>query len=252
MGWSYKASCGVYTGQYHQMEGSPCQDKIALHQTREVLCAALSDGAGSRPDSGLGAACVTRHVSQLLCSQFDMLWTMEPDSLANLLVQSCQTQLAQEDPLLDALACTLLFFAGHQDGRYLAGHLGDGVQILVQGDQLSVFSPPENGDALNETFFITEDRAAEHLRLRRGHWVASGALLLMSDGMSASLYQQETGQPAPGCRTLAKWLRQKDETTMDQVLFDNMDRLFSRHSPDDLSLVLLVWEPQEETEEEMG
>ncbi|MCI8400271.1 MAG: protein phosphatase 2C domain-containing protein [Oscillibacter sp.] len=239
----YKMSAAAWVGRRHQELGVPCQDCFALERSEDarVCCAALADGAGSRTRSELGAACVTRCVSRLLCGEFDALW--ETEDLAGYLVRRCVQALALEEPPVYELASTLLFFAGHSDGRWIAGHLGDGVQIHVGDDgALSVFSPPENGAYQNETFFLTAPDAAEHLRLRRGRSEGPGSLLLMSDGMSESLYQYATGTPAPACRKVAQWLRDGDEEAVSQALEQNMKQVFSLRTGDDLSLAAVCWE----------
>lgn len=238
----YKISRAVCTGRSHLSAGLPCQDKIALCREGNAFCAALADGAGSCSRSDLGAACVTQCAAELLCRRFDELWTMEDSILAEYLTQACVQALYKQEPPIHELASTLLFFAGHTDGRYLSGHLGDGVQILVRDGRPLVFSPPENGEYQNETFFITAGDAAEHLRLRRGRLEAPGALLLMSDGMAESLYQRSTGEPAPACHTIALWLRDGDEETISRALESNMRQIFSKHSGDDLSLAVITWD----------
>lgn len=237
----YKISLAAYTGRRHQAEGLPCQDKVCLARTEHVFCAALADGAGSRENSELGAACVTEYVAGLLTEGFEDLWTMEPEALAERVTEDCVRALAQLEPPIYELASTLLFFAGHKDGRYLAGHLGDGVQILVDEAGPRVFSPPENGVYQNETFFITAEDAADHLRLKKGTLTGEAALLLMSDGMAESLYQHRTATPASACRTISGWLREGDEAVISEALRQNMEKIFSAHSGDDLSLIVITW-----------
>lgn len=238
----YRVGRAVCTGRAHLLAGLPCQDQIALCRSGEGgVCAALADGAGSRAKSDLGAACVTQCAAQLLCRRFDTLWAMEDRALAETLTASCTRALRRQALPASELASTLLFFAGHADGRYLAGHLGDGVLIWVQNGKSRVLSPPENGDYPNETFFITVGSAAEHLRLYRGRLEAPGALLMMSDGMAESLYQKSTGTPAPACASIARWLREGGEETASQALESNMRQIFSRHSGDDLSLAAVAW-----------
>ncbi len=238
----YKCSFASAAGVSHQTQNIPCQDRTCVLRGEAVLACALADGAGSRASSHIGAECVTQCVCEFLSKQFDALWTMPPDAISSLLVRECTAALEQMEPPIYELACTLLFFAGHQDGRFLSGHLGDGVQIYVPDEgAASVFSPPENGEYQNETFFITSDDAAAHLRLRQGVWHGAGSLLLMSDGMADSLYQHNSGIPARACVTLAEWLRDGDEAVISQALAENMERIFSRHTADDMSLVLLSW-----------
>ena len=238
----YKVSQAVCTGTRHQTEGLPCQDRTGTERGGDVICCALADGAGSRSSSEVGAACVTQFVSGLFCQAFEALWAMEDCAVARRIVELCCEALARQTPPIYDLACTLLFYAAHRDGRFLAGHLGDGIMILEQSGQLSVFSPPENGTYHNETFFITGEDAAEHLRIRRGIRTQPGTLLMMSDGTAESLYHYATQTPAPACRILAQWLREGDEDAVSGALRENMEQIFSSHTGDDMSLILLNWQ----------
>ena len=241
----YKASLAVRTGRYHEAQGVLCQDRAEVFRENGTVCAALADGAGSRASSHVGAACVTHHISRLVCREFEELWAMADGPLARYLTESCIRELSRQKQPTNDLACTLLFFAGRPDGRFLSGHLGDGIQIRITGGTASVFSPPENGDYQNETYFITTEDAASRLRLRRGILPPSGALLMMSDGMAESLYQRDTATPAAACLRMASWLQEGEEDVISQALAENMDRVFSRHSRDDLSLVILAWEEKD-------
>ncbi len=244
----YKVSSAVYAGTRHQRELVPCQDCVHIVRDCPVLCCALSDGAGSCANSRQGAECVTAVVTEVLCHEFECIWEMEPDEEAQFVIQQCYTALAAQEPPIHEMACTLLFCACHQDGRFLSGHLGDGVMVLEQADILSVFSYPENGEYQNETYFITGEQAEKHLRLRRGIWSKEGTLLLMSDGTADSLFEYATRKPAAACRTLAAWLRDGDEAVIDAVLLKNMEKKFTAHTTDDMSLILISCQREAKTE----
>lgn len=238
----HKISGAVHPGRQHLAEGRPCQDRIRMARGRNVVCCALADGAGSRPSSQLGAECVTRTVTELLAQDFERLWALEEPLVIERILACCTQALRElEHPIYD-LACTLEFCGAHMDGRYLAGHLGDGVMILEQCGETSVFSYPENGEYQNETCFITEEDAKEYLRIKRGRWNEGGVLLLMSDGMADSLFQYSTQTPAKVCGTLAEWIRDGDEEQVSQALAENMQTVFSKHTADDMSLILLCWQ----------
>lgn len=238
----YKVSWAVCAGRRHQQEGTPCQDWVAVRRKDAVVCCALADGAGSRSRSELGAECVTQAVSELLSSQFETLWTLEDSTLASAVIDHCVQELKRLEPPIYELACTLLFCAAHRDGRFLAGHLGDGVMIREEGGALSVFSPPDNGEYQNETYFITGGDAVDRLRVRRGQWTAQGTLLLMSDGTADSLYHYADGTPAAACQTLAAWLRDGEEKVISQALQNNLEHTFAKRTGDDMSLILLSWQ----------
>ena len=161
----YKASMAVRVGLYHEACGMPCQDRVVVYRENGVVCAALADGAGSREYSALGAETVTRHIAKFLCQNFRELQDMAETSAAHWLVDNCTQVLLQLEHPLRELACTLLFFAAQEDGTFLSGHLGDGIQISIKHRVAEVFSLPENGEYQNETYFITGQDAADHLRI---------------------------------------------------------------------------------------
>lgn len=240
--FEFEVSSAVCTGRAHRNAGLPCQDQIAIRRGEGTICTALADGAGSRPRSETGAACVTACVSGALSERFEEFWPLEDPALADRLVQLCLSALARQKLPVYDMACTLLFFAAHQDGRFLAGHLGDGVMISATEAGLRVFSHPENGADTSETFFITGPDAGEHLRLFRGQLPESGTLLLMSDGMAESLYQRSTETPAPVCGRIAQWVHEGDPEIVSQSLERNMETLCAQRSADDLSLIAAAWE----------
>ena len=237
----YKASMAVRAGLYHKTHGMSCQDRVAVHRENGVVCVALADGAGSREHSAVGAELVTQHIVKLLCQNFREVQDMADTSAVHWLKDSCIQKLLQLEHPLRELACTLLFFAAQEDGTFLSGHLGDGIQISIKHRVAEVFSLPENGEYQNETYFITGQDAADHLRMQKGTLSESGGLLMMSDGMAESLYQRRTGRLASACQQMVQWLQEGEETAISQALENNMERIFSKHSEDDLSLVLLTW-----------
>lgn len=238
----YKISWTVRTGRQHQARNLPGQDRVQVYRDGDRVCVALADGAGSRENSHLGAECVTRTVSQLLGRDFDRLWEMDQDQRGREVLARCLEALEQLTPPIYELASTLLFFAADGGGHYLSGHLGDGVQILVEEGTSRVFSPPENGAYQNETYFLTGADAAEHFRLRQGQLEEPGVLLMMSDGVAESLYQYQSRQPAPACATIARWIAEGEEDVITQALEQNMERTFAARSADDLSLAVIAWE----------
>ena len=248
---TYKVSWGICTGRRHLQEGIPCQDCIAVCRGEPVLCCALADGAGSRNSSHLGADCVTQTVARQMTDHFEELWAMEDPQLAKEVISGCVQALSQLEPPIYELASTLLFCAAHRDGRYLAGHLGDGVMVLEKNGALLVFSAPENGEYQNETYFITGVDAQQHLRLQRGRWTEPGTLLLMSDGTADSLYHYADQTPAAACQTLAAWLRDGEEDVISQAIQNNLERTFAKRTSDDMSLILLAWRGDGEADMEV-
>lgn len=237
----YKISFALCTGTGHLRQGLPCQDRVAVVRTEEVAACVLADGAGSCRHSDTGADCVTKAAAGMLAAQFERLWSLGPQARGEKILWECMRTLQDQSYPLHDMSCTLLFCASHQDGRYLAGHLGDGIMLLELDDTLSVFSMPENGEQDNETFFVTGVDAPERLRLYQGCWTGTGTLFLMSDGTAESLYQYSDRTPAVACRIMASWLRKGEEDVISQALERNMQQKFAAHTLDDMSLILLSW-----------
>lgn len=237
----FKASWAAVTGSAHQQMGIPCQDSVYVCKGAGVICVALADGAGSRSMSHLGSAAVTETVCKLLCQEFSDLYTAEDHVVAQRILTCCLERLNRLPHPLWELASTLLFFASDDQGHFLSGHLGDGVQIMVQQGDARVFSIPDNGETPGVTWFVTSPDALNHFRIERGQLPEHGEILLMSDGMAAGLYQYDTQEPAPACVTVSRWLREEEETVINEALKENMQILFSHKSSDDLSLTIISW-----------
>lgn len=241
----YKISTGLCTGISHLRQGLPCQDRIAVKKTETVVAGVLADGAGSCRHSDIGADCVTKAAADLLFAHFESLWLQKPETRGKRILNACMQALCRQSYPVCDMACTLLFFAAHQDGRFLAGHLGDGVIILEQRNELSVFSRPENGAQPNETFFVTSADALMHLRIYQGRWSGTGAFFLMSDGTADSLYHYSDQMPAAACRTIASWLRNGSEDVISQALEMNMKQRLSANTADDMSILVCSWSDEQ-------
>ena len=244
----FKISLASVTGVDHSRRKVPCQDKTAVFAGDDYTTAALADGAGSRPYSHIGAEQATVAIASKLYVRFEDFWNYEPHMTATGAWVEATNAMLNEPYSLHDQACTLLFFAIAEDGRYISGHIGDGVQILVEPDgKMRVFSPPENGEYENETWFITGDDAVEHLRIQKGRLEAGSTLLMMSDGTAKSLYQSSSGEPAPACRTIARWLENQPEDEVSFLLEKNMYKVFRSRTMDDMSLIVIrVQEKQED------
>ena len=143
----FKISLARVTGSDHSLHNIPCQDKTAVFAGDDYTTAALADGAGSRPYSHIGAELATVAVASKLNVRFEDFWEYEPHMVATgAWVEATNAMLNKPYSLYDQ-ACTLLFVAIAEDGRYISGHIGDGVQILVEPNgEMRTFSPPENGE----------------------------------------------------------------------------------------------------------
>ena len=252
--------CGIAVqGKDHIGAGVPCQDNVAAAHANGVHAIALSDGGGSRRFSQIGSEYSTRAVCELLVEKFEDFYTRmdkiekgHPKAEKMLLglrleildtvLDALRTQVTPERALPD-FGCTLQF-AAVKDGRYVAGHVGDGVIAALYQKGLErkveVLSHPENGDGPNITFFITDHDAKDHLRLTHGECRQLEGVLMMSDGPEEVLY----GAGGMHRNTLklfdnfAGVGRAEYTAALEKFLHSSI----SKHSFDDLSLNVLYLE----------
>ena len=253
--------CGTAVqGKDHIAAGVVCQDNVASASKNGVHAIALSDGGGSRKFSQIGSEYATKAVCALLVEKFDeyyaaqeaiakggakaekLLLRLRLEILDNVL-DALRTQVTAERTLRD-FGCTLQF-AAIKDGRYITGHVGDGVMAALYQRGLSrrveVLSHPENGDGPNITFFITDHNAKDHLRLSHGECRQLEGILMMSDGPEEVLYNAAGGMHQNTLKlfdNFAGVTRAQYEANLERFL----SRTVARHSFDDLSLNLLYLE----------
>lgn len=212
-----------------------------------MACIALADGAGSRQRSEIGAEAVVRASLRMLEAQFDEIYGMcglDKGAAQSHIHQHLMTVLRHVAAMhyceVNDLASTLLFVA-HNRGRFIAGHIGDGVIAKVDGDgSAQTLSHPENGEYANTTVFVTDSSAKIRLRLFHGELDARVAgFVLMSDGCAESLYNKQSGNPAAAVSKLIAWNATLSRNNINSVLRSNLEQSFSKKSSDDCSLALL-------------
>lgn len=169
-----------------------------------MLC--LADGAGSATHSAYGAQAVTYAGCALLAERFHDFAAGEDAAQAReQIVSGLQARLMETADRLGCavtdLASTFLAVALSED-RFVIAHIGDGVIGYVKHGELKVASTPDNSEFANETTFVTSGGAAASLRLFRGSLEGVSGFILMSDGTSASLFDQRTKSLAPACAKL--------------------------------------------------
>ncbi len=212
-----------------------------------MACAALADGAGSRPRSEVGAEAVVRTTLRMLSSQFDEIYGMHdgavdgaPRHIHGELLKSLSRAARKENCDVSALASTLLFVA-HKGSRFLAGHIGDGVIARIDdAGAPHTLSSPDNGEFANSTVFVTDAIAVERFRIFRGTAEAGASgFVLMSDGCAESLYDKRAAAPAAAISKLHAWNQVLPRKKMDAILLANLEQTIAQKSADDCSLALL-------------
>lgn len=244
--FSCKTTCAFVAGRSHLKAQTPCQDYVAARESNEVTCISLAKGAGSRAKSEIGAQVAVTATLGFVCKNFESLWqNMDKHNAkaAQRLVNRCLDAFRRKSAKLGGdindLACTLSFVA-YSRGRYLAGHLGDGVIASVDADgQLQALSHPDNGELANTALFLTDHKAASQLRLYRGQIEATTGFAIMSDGSAESLYDKSSGVPAPAIQQLLEWNATLPRKKMKEVLGNHLQQSIASQTEDDCSIGLL-------------
>lgn len=249
MVWRVFAAAAV--GSSHVQAGLPCQDAYAFQVVGDALLATVCDGAGSAASSHVGARLVStgvvnelvRHLLSARASgskpwpegveeAYDWMRELLSEVRAGL-IRHAQ---AAESPLAD-FATTLVGVVTTPVGGWFF-HVGDGVGVADACNGGTSVSQPENGEYANETYFITGEDWAPHLRLLR--IVAPQRLALMSDG-AASFVMGKGNEAlfAPFITPVEKFLLATDEASGSEALARTLgDARTDRITPDDKTLLL--------------
>lgn len=232
------------TGRGHLRQELPCQDKVFSLEAFGVRSAALADGAGSAGLSHFGAETVSEEVCRLLTERFEDFYHEEDgvkvkETILLRLHQKLQEQAEALGGTLQDLASTLLFVAV-SEGRYILGHLGDGVIGYMAGDRLKVASEPDNGEFANETVFVTSSASLKSLRLMRGQLDKIQGFVLMSDGSEASLYDKQRKELAPVLGNIMGMMTTVSQEELQRRLQESMENVVRQKTQDDCSLVIFM------------
>lgn len=239
----------VQQGDLHKALGIPCQDYVSECHNPYVSAVALCDGAGSCANSEKAAEAFSATVAEILTLAFDRLYLYaerrDASMLAKVFLECLHRENGLRDYWNDDALTTLLFAAIHKDGRWLAGHVGDGAILFHNALGTQVLSPPENGFSSSETYFINEaeELSLAHLRFyhNRSHGFIS--FLLTSDGCEGSLLEEMKQPSTIAVKLFQHWSSNK-ANAFQQYLTGALIRYFSQHSDDDLSIALLGNEPE--------
>lgn len=174
MAWHVHAASAI--GSAHLEDGRPCQDAVAHRRVGDVLVAAVCDGAGSSARSHVGARLLSESLVDELAAAVVAgglgpglpRATLEAP-LAAFVAAARERLLAQarlDGAAPGDYATTLVgAVAGPAGGFFF--HVGDGIAVARPRapERPEVVSLPENGEYVNETYFVTGEEWRAHLRL---------------------------------------------------------------------------------------
>ena len=236
-------------GTSHTRVGLPCQDALVYQAGENSLLVALSDGAGTAERSQSGAqAAVQAALASLTISldgslPVDQAAWQEALCAAFVDARSALQSLAEfEQQPLRAYAATLILAIATAD-RLAVAQLGDGAVVAGESpDQLFLVNRPQRGEYANETYFLTQEDALEHVQVSVNER-AVNSLAVMSDGLTRLALRLPAQVPyLPFFQPLFAFATHAEEEQIAAghlLEFLNSERVCDR-TDDDKSLVLAV------------
>lgn len=236
-------------GVSHIKANLPCQDAHEwLVLPSGTLIAAVADGAGSAKESQTGARVACRTAMDLLAKELAAAGSasapVEP-CLRRAIAAAREAVIAEAEQLkmpARELASTLMLLA-IEPNRATAAQIGDGAALVLNQDgALHALTQPVESEYLNETLFLTSDRALDQLQVREWAGPARG-LAMFSDGLQMlALKWPERTPHKPFFDPLFRFVESEADA---QVRLDKIEKFLqspriAERADDDLTLVLAL------------
>jgi hypothetical protein len=239
-------------GESHLKNGLPCQDyqsSVVLPSgDGQALLIALADGAGSAEYSDLGARLAVEAALEVLGKDLTAPHSPQLDfdrSMRSAFENAQQAlfELAAEDNIPARSLATTLTCVAALDGFLIVGQLGDGSVIVQTGEEeLQAVTQPQRGEYANETYFLVQEDALEHLQVQVLHYPVR-RLAVLSDGLIRLALQMPANLPhVPFFKPLfafAASVKDSETAAVQLASFLSSERVSAR-TDDDKSLVLAV------------
>ena len=242
MSKEWKVAGTYVAGISHERQKKGCHDRYAYKYNNGAISISLADGAGSALKPEVGADIATKQVNKTVTKHFDYIFESDIFSASHKLTHAIRTTFGiyakRYNCNIKDLATTLLF-ACVKDDKFIAGHIGDGILACLKNDELVVLSPPDNGEFVNETYFITSNSYKSRFRLFKGSLNEIEGFVLMTDGTCESLFDKREKKLAPVVFTLFEWLDNYSMAEVNSALKVNFEGLIRKKTTDDCSIGLL-------------
>ena len=201
---SWRVAGAAVTGVSHQRLGLPCQDfqsyRVLPAGRGTALLVALADGAGSAEHAQQGAeqAVVAALDALEQCLRVERTAPLDLDAMIRQAFEAARQALlalAEQDDLAVRSLATTLTCALAVDGFLGVGQVGDGSLVVKTGQgELLAVTQPQRGEYANETYFLSQEDALDHLQVQVLHQPIQ-ALAVLSDGLLRLALQMSTNQP---------------------------------------------------------
>lgn len=204
-------TCLSLAGRKHTDKHMPNEDACYAMTENDVHVVCISDGAGGSfyTHAGIGSLTAVQTIAKLMTKHFDAFFMdVRENVVRSIIVTAIQSELAikaKENSLktIDKMAATFMFCAV-KDSRVIFGHIGDGLIARVSSSGIVPVTLPQNGEDASSTYFITFPDAQDYLRIVRTTTDDAHAFVLMTDGISESVFDSSTYHVLPVVARLAE------------------------------------------------
>lgn len=238
----WKIAGTFVTGISHEKQNIGCHDRFSYKKLNDITSISLADGAGSVKYPEIGADIASVYINNILSKNFDWIFYASAEKAIYKLTHPIRSligkQAKKKNSTLRDFATTLIF-ASVKDDKFIAGHIGDGILACLKKDEIQLMSPPDNGEFVNETYFITSNSYKMHFRIFKGNLDEIDGFVLMSDGTCESLFDKKNRKLAPVVLTLFEWLDNFPTEEVEKALKENFEKLIKKKTTDDCSIVLM-------------
>jgi Protein phosphatase 2C len=217
MNWVIVSSTVI--GSRHEADETPCQDchicQAIETEYGEFLIAAASDGAGSAPQSHLGATLACSGFVEVTRSAVTLggMASLTTDFLAEWIVshQEKVSRLAAAEDLKPRDYAHTFLGAVIGEGKACYVQIGDGAIVIPTASvSFETVFWPQRGEYANETYFLTDTQATKRI-LFEVHDSAPDALAIFTDGLQHMVldYRQQIPH-GPFFDSYLSWVRGGD------------------------------------------
>lgn len=204
-------TCLSLTGRKHTEKNMPNEDACFTMSENNVHVICISDGAGGSfyTHAGIGSLTAVQTIAKLMTKHFDAFFLdVRENVVRSIIVTAIQSELAikaKEHNLktIDKMAATFMFCAV-KDSRVIFGHIGDGLIARISSSGVVPVTLPQNGEDASSTYFITFPDAQDYLRIVRTTTDDVHAFVMMTDGISESVFDSSTYHVFPVVARLAE------------------------------------------------
>jgi hypothetical protein len=213
----WKVTGASVAGTTHEAAGRACDDASAWSAEADVTCLAVADGAGSRPLSGLGSALAVERAVSIASACAREPGASDPAAWLRMVFSDVREQLGAlasgQNRVPDDYATTLAIVILTRD-LVCIGQVGDAIVVAGREGAYETVAPSPRTEYVNETSFVTEDRALDLARLTILPAAGIDSVFLSTDGLRYKILDDlATAAPfAPFFDDVAAYLRSPDAT----------------------------------------